>query len=51
MFPAFYQTVQDAIGARALLLMGKLDGLEDEKSLKKQKLLAGIPGRTTSFDL
>ena len=51
MFPAFYRGVQEAIGANALILMDELEGLEDEKSLKKQKLLADIPGRTTAFDL
>jgi len=50
LFPAFYRTTQEAIGAEALALLEELEGLEDEESIKRRKLLAGIPGRTTAFD-
>ncbi len=50
LFPAFYERVQDEIGARAVRMCERLEDDPGEGAKRKRHLLEGIPGRTVSFD-
>jgi transcriptional regulator with XRE-family HTH domain len=51
LFPALYCEIQDEVCIAAATLYKRLEGKVDPESIKKLKLIAGIPGRVKPFEV
>jgi len=51
LFPALYRDIQEEVCIAAGRLYARLEGRTDPHSIKKMRLISGIPGRIKPFDV